>query len=176
MTSERLVKAFKNYNLDLKMTSGWTNALAHVLQPPSNPHPDAPQRPGESPRKSRNPAGRMWKHALYDAVHSDLSLGIHGVRRFVRLERLGGLSGIILYTLPRSASNSKNHGHIELDCIFGNEGCMEDGMSEDVLADAVQARLVYFPAYACTSFTVSPSFIALLFLLLTIFTYRSVKS
>ncbi|KZP24117.1 hypothetical protein FIBSPDRAFT_1012485 [Athelia psychrophila] len=134
------------------MNPGWTDALAQVLQPPPNPCPEALRQ--ESPRKSRNPAGQTWKTEFSTAVYSDLSLGICGVRRFVRLEKLSGLSGIILYHLPGSPGDPHDQGRLELDSVFGREDLEEDGMDLDALLDAVQARLVYFPVYACTSFAI----------------------
>src|ERR1700729_1727968 len=76
---------------------GWTDALAQVLQPALS---DRFLRDLQAnPRHTRHPAGSIWRSALAESVFSDLSLGVHGVRRFVRMEYLG-LSGIILYNLP----------------------------------------------------------------------------
>ncbi|KAF7981410.1 hypothetical protein HWV62_33923 [Athelia sp. TMB] len=129
-----------------RMTAKWTDSLAQVLQPPS----DSTMRQ-ESPRKSRHPAGQMWKSALAQALHSDLSLGICSVRRLVRLEMLG-LSGVIAYTLPGNSADQKEQTHLTIDSIFGNDELEDDGMDVEVLMDTVQARLIYFPVYACTSF------------------------
>ena len=138
---------------------GWTNALAQLLVPAvtdrfmHNLH--------SNPRHTPHPAGIIWKAELARSVLADLSLGIYGVRRFVRLE-YPGLSGIILYNLPAGRHPSgwiaKSDGDDEgliltVEAVFGDAD--DEGMSVETMIDAISGRLVYFPAYACTSFVVS---------------------
>jgi len=144
-------------------TPSWTDALAQVLHPSFTDRFIHDSR--INPRHARHPAGNIWKAALAQFVFSDLSLGIYGVRRFIRLEYLG-LSGIILYHLPggqlpygsteREAEDDDESVALTIQVIFGDEKDPEnEGMNIDDLIDAIHGRLVYFPAYACTSFAVS---------------------
>lgn len=98
------------------------------------------------------------------------------MRRFVRLEKLSGLSGIILYNLPGSPGGLRDENRLDLDSVFGKEDLEDDGMDLDALLDAVQTRLIYFPVYACTSFAVSPPSAAPPFYLLIPSIHRSAKS
>jgi hypothetical protein len=76
--------------------------------------------------------------------------------RFVRLE-WSGLSGVILYTIPvKLGINGRARPAFTIEGVFGSEEAdYEDGMSIIELLDSAQAKLIYFPAYACTSFIVS---------------------
>ncbi|KIM82158.1 hypothetical protein PILCRDRAFT_820528 [Piloderma croceum F 1598] len=141
---------------------GWTDALAQVLQPPLTD--SFVHNLPSNPRHTRHPPGNIWKAALAHFVLSDLSLGIYGVRRYVRLEYLG-LSGIILYHLPagrlpcRSITAEDEYdeesGILTVQAVFGDENdTADEGMDMDDLIDVIHGRLVYFPAYACTSFAI----------------------
>lgn len=74
-------------------------------------------------------------------------------RRFARLEQ-SGLSGVILYEIPvKHRSDGRTCPGVTLEEVFGSkEGNYEDGMNMKELLGSTDARLVYFPAYACTSF------------------------
>lgn len=92
-------------------------------------------------------------------------------RRFVRIECIG-LSGLLFYEIraPASSVCDSPRIHEGRPILTGNEQCKYDltvenvfgdpddpddaGMEVDDLLDAVHARVVYFPAYACTSFIV----------------------
>jgi hypothetical protein len=105
-----------------------------------------------NPRHSRHQRGKIWKIALAQSVFADLSLGLHGGKRFFRLEH-SGLSGVIVYELPASI---EGHGAFTLKTVFGDDSDSEDlSMDVEDLLDAVCASLIYAPAYACTSFVVS---------------------
>jgi len=108
-------------------------------------------------RSSRYPAGEIWKHTFSVCVYSDLEIWevSSNNRRFARLEDRG-LSGIILYEVPVTPGPDGHiHPSFTLEEAFGREeNEYEDGMSVTELLDSTNARLVYFPAYACTSFFV----------------------
>ncbi|KXN87853.1 hypothetical protein AN958_08042 [Leucoagaricus sp. SymC.cos] len=112
------------------------------------------------PRSSRYPPGHIWKHIFSVCVYSDLD-GLNPTvlwrrnTRFVRLEDFG-LSGVILYELPVfHGIDGRTRPRLTLEGVFGCEKRdYEDGMSIGDLLDAADAKLVYFPAYACTSFIV----------------------
>jgi hypothetical protein len=138
---------------------GWTDALAQLLVPAVTDR--FMHDLHSNPRHTRYPAGIIWKAELARSLFADLSLGIYGVRRFVRLE-YPGLSGIILYNLPAgrhpSESISKYDDNDEdliltMEAVFGDAD--DEGMGVETMIDAIDGRLVYFPAYACTSFVVS---------------------
>jgi len=70
-----------------------------------------------------------------------------------------GLSGVILYELPDAghleAGDPQSSKALTLQEVFGDDDDPEDlGMEVDHLLDRVGARLIYAPAYACTSFVV----------------------
>ena len=88
-------------------------------------------------------------------------------RRFVRLEHIG-LSGVILYEIRMCSPCRISHGADIEDCltmqgVFGDADCPElaadHSMNIDDLLDAVDAKVVHFPGYACTSFAVSIIFV-----------------
>jgi hypothetical protein len=67
------------------------------------------------------------------------------------------LSGVILYELPNPGRLGVGgaSGALTLQEVFGADDDPEDlGMDVDHLLDRVGARLIYAPAYACTSFVV----------------------
>ncbi|KDR86129.1 hypothetical protein GALMADRAFT_132717 [Galerina marginata CBS 339.88] len=92
-------------------------------------------------------------------------------RRFVRVEHFG-LSGLLFYEigLPSTRlgvveSMERGDDDIEklltLESVFGDPNDPADpGMDVDDLLDAVHAKLVYFPAYACTSFLMGQAVLA----------------
>jgi len=108
-------------------------------------------------RSSRHPAGEIWKHTFSICVHSDLEICkvSSNNRRFSWLEDRG-LSGIILYEVPVTpGTGGYMHPSFTLEEAFGREeNEYEDGMGVTELLDSTNARLVYFPSYACTSFFV----------------------
>jgi len=75
-----------------------------------------------------------------------------------------GLSGLLFYEIrapipemdndlfaPREGTTS-----LSLEDVFGDQDDPTDGgMSVDDLLDVIHAKVVFFPAYACTSFIVS---------------------
>ena len=95
-----------------------------------------------------------------------------GVRRFARIEYVG-LSGVVLYEFPPvthsfagsgsglvEESLSETHDRREtltVKRIFGDESDRSDlGMAVDEFLDMIDAQVIYFPSYACTSFMASP--------------------
>jgi hypothetical protein len=47
-------------------------------------------------------------------------------------------------------------GILTVEAVFGDEtDTADEGMDVDDMIDVIHGRLVYFPAYACTSFAVS---------------------
>ena len=138
---------------------GWTDALAQLLMPVVTDR--IMHDLYTNPRHIRHAAGIIWKAELARSVFAGWSLGIYGVRWFVRLE-YPGLSGIILYNLPAGRRPSESITTYDYDdegliltmeAVFGDSD--DEGMSVDAMIDATRGRLVYFPAYACTSFVVS---------------------
>jgi hypothetical protein len=126
-------------------TAGWSTILYRIfmLSPSTSLASDRLNQ-----RLTAHPAGQLWRAALVQFVFSDLTLGIHECRRFARLE-YPGLSGVLIYELPKSAE-------LALNQVFGDETDGNDlGMDVDELLDRVAVKLAYAPAYACTSFVVS---------------------
>jgi hypothetical protein len=108
-----------------------------------------------------HPAGTIWRSVLAQSIFSDLALAVGGGKRFLPLHHLG-LTGVILYELPGpDTSSHMDHGNghkFTLVEVFGDpDDPLDLGMETDELLDRVQARLIYFPAYSCTSFVVSCS-------------------
>jgi len=135
----------------------WTDRLARVLRMPSYDQHLSSNAHLILRRSSRYPAGEIWKHTFSVCVYSDLEIWevSSNNRRFARLEDRG-LSGIILYEVPVTPGPDGHiHPSFTLEEAFGREeNEYEDGMSVTELLDSTNARLVYFPAYACTSFFV----------------------
>ena len=107
------------------------------------------------------PAGMIWRSVLAQSIFSDLALAVDAGKRFIPLHHLG-LSGVILYDLPDTRpdgdTSNENSKRFTLSGVFGDPDDPQDlGMETDELLDRVQAKLIYLPAYACTSFVVSPT-------------------
>ncbi|KAJ3574269.1 hypothetical protein NP233_g1868 [Leucocoprinus birnbaumii] len=133
-----------------------THRLANILLLPSYTSTQSHLRL----RASRYSVGEIWKHIFSVCVHSDLegidTISLRGRNlRFARLEE-SGLSGVILYELPviqDPHGTRRWRPAVTLEDVFGSkEMDYEDGMTIQDLLDLTSARLVYFPAYACTSF------------------------
>lgn len=150
--------------LSYAMAGSWSTKLHTVLQPAW----DSPHDNVRNPKVHRHPPGAIWKRALGKSVFFDLAGDcFKGRRRFVRLETLG-LSGIIFYEISSGHdSDGSNDLNGELEgtrsttqltrkSVFGDPYNPSDlGIGIDKLIDAVGAKILYFPAYACTSFSVS---------------------
>ena len=127
-------------------THGWTDNFKRIFTRRSRSvsgFPTASNFPLTS-----NPAGILWRSVLAQSIFSDLSLKLASGRRFLPLHHLG-LCGVILYELPGQAQN----GEFTISSVFGDSS--DPGMDTEELLDGVRAKLVYAPAYACTSFVVS---------------------
>lgn len=137
--------------------ASWTDRLARILRVPSYDQYLPSNACLILRHSSRHPAGEIWKHTFSVCVHSDLDICevLSNNRRFARLEDRG-LSGIILYEVPVTPStDGYMHPSFTLEEAFGREeNDYEDGMSVTELLDSTNAKLVYFPSYACTSFFV----------------------
>jgi len=138
----------------------WSYKLYDILRPSRTRSP-APTLSG-----SRHLPGDIWRHAFSVSVYVDLEAFSEDSypiswRRFVRLEHFG-LSGVIFYEIHRGHSNGEYEGNdsrgLTLKSVFGDLNDPSDvGMNLDQLLDTVQVKVIYFPAYACTSFVVSLS-------------------
>lgn len=146
----------------------WTLRLYEILRPA--PHPLAIQF-SNSQSRFRHKAGEIWRHALITSVYYDLagennlltettSLRSHTWRRFIRVECLG-LSGLLFYEIrllpPLGSRMTGRCGDgLSVESVFGDldDHSDEGGMDIDDLLDVLHAKVVYFPAYACTSFVV----------------------
>ncbi|KAJ7188065.1 hypothetical protein C8R46DRAFT_8549 [Mycena filopes] len=100
-----------------------------------------------NPRRSKHPAGDIWKFLLGLSISADLTaLGGEGengeeqITRFIRIEDLG-LSGVIFYSAPA------RRGPIPL-----NNSTMEAEIDALLARNGVQ--VLYFPNLACTSFVI----------------------
>lgn len=138
-------------------TLPWSYHLSQILRPASSITLFNHHTSTVSP--SSHPTGEIWKHIFSVCVYSDLA-GTSPTtwrknRRFVRIERFG-LSGVVLYQIPITREKDKRiRPTFTLDEVFGSEEYdYQDGMSITQLLDSTNAKMVYFPAYACTSFTV----------------------
>jgi hypothetical protein len=155
-------------NEDWWTTGSWTCKLYNVLRP-APPDSITPQL-AKSFSRFRHSPGDIWKHTFSNAIYHDLSgvalehdsMGAVTWRRFVRVEHIG-LSGIIFYQLlaPSSKQALETHAdddvsyYLNLENVFGDlDNPSDSGMGLDELLDTVDAKMVYFPAYACTSFFV----------------------
>ncbi|KAF8185727.1 hypothetical protein BJ912DRAFT_480657 [Pholiota molesta] len=153
-------------NEDWWTTGSWTCKLYNVLRP-APPDSVTPQL-AKSFSRFRHSPGDIWKHTFSNAIYHDLSgvalehdsMGAVTWRRFVRVEHIG-LSGIIFYQLlaPSSKQALETHAdgdvsyYLNLENVFGDlDNPSDSGMGLDELLDTVDAKMVYFPAYACTSF------------------------
>ena len=142
----------------LSRAGSWSYKLYDVLRPSRTRSP-APALSG-----FRHPPGDIWRHAFSVSVYVDLETFVDDSypiswRRFVRFERFG-LSGVIFYEIRRGQSNGQRpeneSGQLTLESVFGDLSDPSDlGMDLDQLLDMVQVKVIYFPAYACTSFVVS---------------------
>jgi hypothetical protein len=113
-------------------------------------------------------SGNIWKHFIYASIHRDLA-GIavtncdncdDSLRRFVRLEHIG-LSGVILYEIRMCSPCCLLQGnrigageYLTMRRVFGDPDSSAS-MNLDNLLDMVDAKVIHFPTYACTSFIVS---------------------
>jgi hypothetical protein len=135
----------------------WSHRLSQILRPiPSN---SLFNQPTFIIRPPPYPSGEIWKHIFSVCVYSDLAgsrsriLWGKSNRRFVRFEQIG-LSGVILYEIPAICeSMGCIRPMFTVEDVFGGD-CV-DGMSITRLLELTNAKMIYFPAYACTSFTVS---------------------
>ncbi|KIM38277.1 hypothetical protein M413DRAFT_30389 [Hebeloma cylindrosporum] len=132
-------------------TGSWSYKLYDILRP-SRTQSFAP-----APSGSRHLPGDIWRHAFSVSVYADLEAFAEDSypiswRRFVRLEHFG-LSGVIFYEIRRERSDDSRH--LTLKTVFGDLNDPADlGMDLDKLLDMVQVKVIYFPAYACTSFVI----------------------
>ena len=142
--------------------SRWSSVL-HSFLTASRPVSHIETNKNFNPRRDRHLPGLIWKRILGHCLYCDLSgeetLGslVRQRRRFVRLESLG-LSGVILYEIPAVAVSRTDEPptRMTLRSVFGDPtDPSEHGMDINDLLDDVNARVVYFPSYACTSFIVS---------------------
>jgi hypothetical protein len=133
-------------------TNPWSHRLSRILRPTTSS--SLCTRPTFIPRPPVYPGGEIWKHIFSFCVYSDLAGSVlwgKSNRRLVRFERFG-LGGVILYEIP---------------VVCGPTGCVrpmfaiEDGTSITRLLELTNTKVVYFPAYACTSFTVGLVFLLL---------------
>ena len=150
--------------------SSWPSTLYSLLS--STPYPINPDETYKNfnPTLNRHAPGLIWKQTLGHCVYHDLSdeetMGslVRQRRRFARLESLG-LSGVILFEIPAgratedgspAISDKSPRKRVTLKSIFGDpDDPNESGMNINELLDCVNARVIYFPSYACTSFIVS---------------------
>ncbi|KAF9445751.1 hypothetical protein P691DRAFT_777352 [Macrolepiota fuliginosa MF-IS2] len=146
------------YNLPPSLPP-WTYHLAQILRPAFYTTIFSSATP--TLLSTYHPPGQIWKHIFSNCVYSDLAGTIPTMarwnenRRFVRIEQFG-LSGVVLYQIPVTHSvDGHAQPSITLERVFGSEERdFEDGMTITQLLDHTNARIVYFPVYACTSFTI----------------------
>ncbi|KAF9457893.1 hypothetical protein BDZ94DRAFT_1272029 [Collybia nuda] len=144
------------------MAGSWPTKLHNILRPAWDcPHDDV-----QNPKTARHAPGATWKKLLGKSVFLDLAgESYERRRRFVRLETLG-LSGIIFYeistgylkdglnVLDEAPEETIPVTRLTRKSVFGDPHISSDlGMGIDRLIDVVGAKVLYFPAYACTSFT-----------------------
>ncbi|KAF8621748.1 hypothetical protein AX15_007541 [Amanita polypyramis BW_CC] len=147
--------------------SSWSSTLYSILTPAPYPVNLDGTHKNINLRHNRHSPGLIWKQTLGYCVYHDLSdeesmsSPVRQRRRFARLESLG-LSGVILFEIPTGrpagdgclmTQNESPKARITLKTIFGDpDDPNESGMNVNELLDCVNARVVYFPSYACTSF------------------------
>ncbi|KAF8639359.1 hypothetical protein AX17_001548 [Amanita inopinata Kibby_2008] len=151
--------------------SSWPSTLYSVLLPAPRLVNYLDRYKNLNPRHARHPPGLLWKQTLGHCVYCDLTdeetLGSLTMqrRRFARLECMG-LSGVVFYEIPlvrglveycndvcNADTDNRRIGRMTLKSIFGDPADpSEPGMNVDDLLDNINARVVYFPSYACTSF------------------------
>lgn len=137
---------------------GWTDRLEQTIRLYSvSSSAGSEQR--TNPRLFRHPPGQLWRSALAESIYTDFALEINSGKRFVRLEHLG-LSGVIVYELPAvyslAGSQSGETREFTSKEVFGDPYNSENpGMETEDLLEHVCAKLIFTPAYACTSFVVS---------------------
>lgn len=148
-------------NTSEALAGSWSSALQtflRLVRPPRRQPYDL-----KNPRVSRHPSGQIWRQDLCKSVFLDLTNNVGtGLRRFLRLEHVG-LSGVVFYEIPTSGRDqSADAGTgtltegLTLTRVFGDPDDPSNlGMDTDDLLDIIEAKLVYFPGYACTSFIVS---------------------
>ncbi|KAF9523083.1 hypothetical protein CPB83DRAFT_62774 [Crepidotus variabilis] len=144
----------------------WVSELITILSPVQHSVTSSFPR-NRSSRKY--PPGDIWKHVFSISVYDDLSGRLREIEvpphrdslwwRFVRLECVG-LSGVIIYTIrtPPTVGEQKpdgifDHERLTLQKVFGDD-TSNQGMTVDELLDAVAGRILFFPAYSCTSFVI----------------------
>lgn len=146
-------------------TGSWSMKLYNILRPA--PQDSVTPMLASSYSRLRHSPGDIWKHIFSTSIYHDLacfslgnsSLRLASWRRFVRVEHIG-LSGVVLYEIPVKAAISEGQKYavsqgLTLESVFGDLSDPDTvGMDLDDLLDAVGAKMVYFPAYACTSFIV----------------------
>lgn len=143
----------------LPRAGSWSYKLYDILRP------SRARSPALALSGFRHPPGDIWRHAFSVSVYVDLETFAEDSypiswRRFVRLEHFG-LSGVIFYEIRRGQSNGEyqendSREELTLKSVFGDLNDPSDlGMELDQLLDIVQVKVIYFPAYACTSFVVS---------------------
>ncbi|KAF8890201.1 hypothetical protein BD779DRAFT_1469516 [Infundibulicybe gibba] len=138
--------------------STWTTALNSLLRPAINSS-SAENAPGFV-----YPPGDIWREYLLFSIVQDLGWGrehrkIQRGRRFLKLERFG-LSGLLFYEIPVCEDSTCDHTTckaLTLELVNQNPH-----MDVDSIFSVVNARLVYFPSYACTSFVIGHVMNALL--------------
>ncbi|KAF8954542.1 mitochondrial carrier domain-containing protein [Flammula alnicola] len=154
---------------DWSMAGSWTSKLYDILRPARHPRMS---NFANSCSRSRHSPGSVWRTAFSSSVYHDLagtelqhtSSCPMTWRRFVRVENLG-LSGVVFYeiSIPPVVDIASSYFYtmeradyrITMEKVFGDLTDPSDlGMDLDDLLDAVDAKVVYFPAYACTSFIV----------------------
>ncbi|KAF8816227.1 hypothetical protein BYT27DRAFT_7185046 [Phlegmacium glaucopus] len=154
------------------ISSSWSSILYNILKhPPYSLAPQASNRPG-----LRHCSGNIWKHLISVSIYHDLA-SISATdrdnptsttrttrRRFVRLEHIG-LSGVILYEIRMCSPCRFSQGDstdlkkcLTMQGVFGDpessDVAADHSMDLDDLLDAVDAKVIHFPVYACTSFIV----------------------
>ena len=141
----------------------WSSALHSVLIPAPRPDYLVETHKNFNPLRHRHSAGLIWKRTLGHCLYCDLSEEeasaslVRQRRRFARLESLG-LSGVILYEIPAGPVSTTDAPprRMTLKSVFGDPtDPNQHGMDVDDLLDSINARVIYFPSYACTSFIVS---------------------
>lgn len=146
--------------------SSWPSMLYNVLKHPS--YSLVPQASNRT--RLRHCSGNIWKKIISASIYCDLaSIPATATRttrrRFVRLDHIG-LSGVILYEIRMCSPCCFFLGdgigvgeYLTMQSVFGDpdssEVTINNSMDLDDLLDAVDAKMVHFPTYACTSFIVS---------------------
>lgn len=143
-------------------TGSWTLKLYSILRPA--PHNSLAH--GHSTSRLRHSPGDIWRRIFSASICNGLgstAFSQYSIswRRFVRVEHIG-ISGVVLYEIPVTSLNAtsktvspQKEPHASLEDILGALRITTVlGVDFDDLLDAVGAKVVYFPAYACTSFIV----------------------